>query len=438
MIPNQQKLVKKERNIEYYDYFIEDKPVLSDNEFLFFLPSGKNIFLGDGNRIIVINIESIYFAENNFLNTVCDYIKNKTIIIPDYKTASLYLKKEFLNQAISLENLMFIKNENLDFFNFLQTELKKGNYFEMMDYMYDNFCKYKNLSEDEKVYYNNLLTKDIATNILYNSYVYSESSMGGLFKKKDGLYAKKIEYSNKRAITGRIYCVDKFNIQNISHDDERRKSIISRFKNGFFINFDYESFETRLSMYLSENKKFIEDFCDKDLHEEMAKIIYGDEIIDKEKRKLGKDINHAFLFGAGKDRIYEIIDNIQDKDLTYSNIISFLSPISNKKEQILREEYKNFGYIKNYLGTFVYPNKGYALFNNYIQSTAADIVTRKIIAINDILRPYKTKITAAIHDSILIDFHPSESFLIDIIANEMKSFENFEFHVKTEKMFNLF
>ena len=76
------------------------------------------------------------------------------------------------------------------------------------------------------------------------------------------------------------------------------------------------------------------------------------------------------------------------------------------QQRTLDEEYKKMGYIKNYFGTFVYPNKDYALYNNYVQSTAADIIARKIISVYNILIEHKSKVISAVHDSILVDFHP--------------------------------
>ena len=424
-------------NLEHYDYFINDSLSLSDDEFVFLLPKKAVIFIKSGDKVISINIESIFFANGEFKQTVCNLLKDKTVVISDYKTASLYLTKELLSSAISVENLMRIKNEQLDVFNFVNSELNKEKFFETIDFVCDKFNEFKNLNEDEAIYYKNLVIKDAATDVLCNSFVYSNSSLDGLFTPKDNLYARKIQYSNKRAITGRIVCTDKFNIQNISHEDERRKSIISRFNGGCLINFDYNSFETRLSMFLTKDKEFIAKFSDKDLHEETAKIMFDKNIIDDSERKFAKDVNHAIIFGAGKDTVIKIMDNLPEKQEIYKEIKKFLYPIISKS-RVLDEEYKKNGYIKNYFGTFVYPNKDYALYNNYVQSSAADIIARKIIAVNSILSTFKSKIISAIHDSILVDFHPEEDFLIDLISKEMRQVGEFEFNMSHEKTLNLF
>ena len=165
--------------------------------------------------------------------------------------------------------------------------------------------------------------------------------------------------------------------------------------------------------------------------------MFDKNIIDDSERKFAKDVNHAIIFGAGKDTVIKIMDNLPEKQEIYKEIKKFLYPIISKS-RVLDEEYKKNGYIKNYFGTFVYPNKDYALYNNYVQSSAADIIARKIIAVNSILSTFKSKIISAIHDSILVDFHPEEDFLIDLISKEMRQVGEFEFNMSHEKTLNLF
>lgn len=423
--------------IECFDYFVKDTISLSEDEFVFLLPDKNIIFVKSGNKKLTINIESIFFATGEYRQYVFNLFKGKAIVIPDYKTASLYLTKDALNSAISLENLLAIKNDELNIFDFIHREMRDEKFFETLDFMSEKFNEIKDLSLDESVYFKNLNLKDRATDILSNSLVYSLVDMNGLFRKNENLFVRKIEYSNKRAITGRIICVDKFNIHTIAKNDLRRKAIVSRFEGGCLVNFDYTSFETMLSMYLTKDKDFISEFSSKDLHEETSKIIYEKSTVNQEERKFGKNVNHAIIFGAGRDTIIEMLTSIPNKENIYQSITGFLSPIL-KKAKTLDGEYKKNGYIKNYFGTFVYPNKDYALYNNYVQSAAADIITSKIISVNNILSGYKSKIVTAIHDSIIIDLFPGEEFLLEIISKDMRKVEDFEFNLTVEKMNNLF
>jgi hypothetical protein len=424
-------------NIDYYDFFLKEKIPLSIDEYVFFLPYKNIILLKSGNKIIFVNIESIYFAKGEYKNFISKELKDKIIIVSDYKTASLYLPKETVNSCISIENLSWIKNDKNDFFDFIQGELKREKFFESIEFLSNKFNEIKNLNDSEEIAYKNLLVKDVATNILSNAIVYSNHDMDGLFKKHGKYFVKKIEYSNKRAITGRIMCHDKFNIQNLQNDDERRKFIISRFEGGYLVDFDYTSFETTLSMYLTGDRDFIEKFSDKDFHEEVAKIIYDKNNIDSDERSFAKSVTHPVVYGAGKNTVIEIIKDFENKEDIYDEIMKFLSPIL-KKAKELKEEFENNGYIKNYFGSIIYPQKSYALYNNYIQSSAADIIARKIISVNNILIPYKSKIITAVHDNIIVDMSPDEWFLIDIIEKEMESVLDLKFSLTKEKRPNLF
>jgi len=423
--------------VDYYDFFIKKSITLASDAYVFLLPYKNIVFLKTGKRVISINVESIFFAENEFKKFLSEALSGKIIVISDYKTACAYLTKESANLAVSVENLMWIKNDPLNIYEYINGELKKENIIEAIDFLQDKFYELKNLNKDEEVCYKNLETKDIATNILSNSILYSKVNIEGLFKKTGKLFYRKIEYSNKRAITGRIICSDNFNIQNMPNEDERRKLITSRFENGFFIDFDYISFETRLSMYLTKDKDFINRFSDKDFHVEIAKIIYDKNIIEEEERKFAKNITHAVIYGAGKDTVINIIKDFENKEEIYSNIVHFLSPILSKSKQLKSELEKN-GFIKNYFGTIIYPQKSYAVYNNYIQSSAADIIARKIISVNSILSGYKSKIITAVHDNIIVDFHPSEEFLIDDILEEMETISDLRFNLTSKKMLNLY
>ena len=90
-----------------------------------------------------------------------------------------------------------------------------------------------------------------------------------------------LRYSDKRTITGRINCVDSFNPQMLPKDSNIRKQIVSRYNGGTIAVFDYKSFETRLSMYLSRDEEFILSNMNSDLHYNTAKAMFGDIEITK-------------------------------------------------------------------------------------------------------------------------------------------------------------
>jgi DNA polymerase I-like protein with 3'-5' exonuclease and polymerase domains len=240
-----------------------------------------------------------------------------------------------------------------------------------------------------------------------------------------------LRYSDKRTITGRINCVDRFNPQMLPKDSSIREQMISRYNNGKIVIFDYKSFETRLSMYLSRDEEFIITNMNSDLHLNTAKAIFQHDDLNNEQRKLGKDINHAILYGGGNALLKNIISesNIEDVDESISRVKNFLEPILNTSNYI-NDVYKELGYIINPFGTLIKPNKSYAAFNNYVQSTAADIVVDKISEIKDWLKNKSSSFMFQVHDSFVLDISPEDLNATEEIKSILSKYNDMVFDIE--------
>lgn len=422
--------------ISSFDYFTDKQISLGQDKFVFCFINKNILYIKNSGKIISINLESIHFAEIDFKIFLEEIFLDKVLVFTKYKSNINYINKNLLDKSVFLESILRIKNSHLEFEDLIKSLSKKEDFFTILNNIENYFLQNKDLSLYEKKCYKNFLIKDIATNILSNSFVFTNKKFEGFSDYNNNLFFKKLFYSNKNSLTGRITCSDKFNIQLLPKDSQDRKNIVSRFSNGFLVNFDYSSFETVLSMYLSGDNDFIQKYIDKDLHLETAKIVFNKEIISAEERDFSKKINHAIVYGAGKNTILNMLQQIPDKEIKYNNIIQQINPILTKNNN-LTLEFKEKGYIKNYFGTFIFPKKEYALYNNYIQSSASDIISRKIIEINSYLKGFKSKIITSTHDNIIVDISPDEEFLISEILNKMKSIDIFNFKVNYEKLKNL-
>jgi len=423
--------------IHSYDYFLNKESLLLENERFVYSFLYKNIlYLKTGDKLVSVNLESVYFATGQFKNFLTTLFKDKVIVFPNYKMAQKIFTADLLHNTVFLENFIRLKNDEINLDEYLAKKLKEENYFDILNEMQKIFESLSKLSQEEKRCYKNLLIKDVATSILSNSLIFLNVPFKNFEIKENGLYAKKLSYSNKRTLTGRITCTDKFNIQMMPKSDETRNNIVSRFKGGSLVNFDYSSFETILSMYLTKDDIFIQQYLEKDIHEETAKIIFNKNIVSKNERDFAKKTNHSIVYGAGKNTIIDSLKSFPNPESVYKNITEILKPILNSRQSLM-EEFKNKEYIKNYFGTFVYPQKDYAIYNNYIQSTAADIVAKKIIEIHSFLLKYNSKIMTSIIDSIVVDIHPDEEYLIENIVEKMSKIDSISLKISYEKMQNL-
>ena len=87
-----------------------------------------------------------------------------------------------------------------------------------------------------------------------------------------------------------------------------------------------------------------------------------------------------------------------------------------KKSDEIYEESKERGYVINPWGTIVRPEKEWAYFNNFIQSSAVEIIVDKLYQIKDFLRNYQSQFLFQVHDSLIFDIHPKESMIIRDLA----------------------
>jgi DNA polymerase I-like protein with 3'-5' exonuclease and polymerase domains len=157
-------------------------------------------------------------------------------------------------------------------------------------------------------------------------------------------------------------------------------------------------------------------------------MIFGDE----EHRKIGKDINYGLLYGKSVESVLN--DLYRDNTIEISReelrekLIKFVEPINILKNN-LAEEYKANECIKNYFHRTIVPEEEYKCLNNYIQSTAADFLIRKILKIQDLLEQYSNSNCLLLqnHDSILFNLNlkeVEETQLVECIIEVLESDED--------------
>lgn len=204
------------------------------------------------------------------------------------------------------------------------------------------------------------------------------------------------KYNGTDKVTGRIYAISSgFSLQTLT---KNFKEIIVAEDNCLLLEFDYKYFEYYL---LSQ----IIDFpIDSDPHSSVSKLIFGTD----EHRDIAKTINYGLLYGKSLDNTIEELYRDHVIQLSKETLKDKLLPIVNAIEIFsdqLIKRLKKEGYISNYFGRQITPEKIYASFNNYIQSTAADFVIIKIKKLADYLskKDPLNRIVLQNHDSILLN-----------------------------------
>jgi hypothetical protein len=407
--------------------------------------SGKALFMyneENPDKTIGISLESMKYAGVDVKKAIVAIMEKYSPVCLSYSNISPYVTES--------NNLVFPTIENL-FWARYNEEISEKNFYDfMMDTESDRFIpflmfelyKRQTISDNEKVYMDRLIKKDLITEWLSKRELFFDKSYVNekiVFKKSpDNMPYIRLTYSDKRTITGRINCVDRrFNPQNIARESPERKMIVSRFKNGKIVVFDYVSFETKISLFLSQDKKFIEKYKNKDLHEETAKVIYEKKQVNSQERSVGKSINHTLLYGGGEEVLNKHLNGIEDKENALERVREFLSPIIETSEQ-LKNSADEIGYLINTFGTIVRPQKSWASFSNYVSALAADMLVEKLYDIKEFTSKHKSKFLFQVHDSFVFDIHPDEKDIIEEIEKLLSNFKDINFQVKSSAGNNLY
>jgi hypothetical protein len=400
-------------------------------------------YIHNENETYAISLSSLEFSGKDIKKIMTSLINKIECTIFSYQNITNYTYIDEIRDVMTLENMFWSKDlkyiEPKDFTNiFLLKDIHKNIPLLMKILMSNN-----KITQDEINSCKRQSKKDKITSWLSTNKIYFEESFNPTKEIRCKFENNKkytiLKYSDKRTITGRINCIDNFNPQTLPKDSEIRKSIISRFEGGEIVSFDYKSFETRLSMYLSRDMDFINQNLNSDFHINTAKVIFLNEEPTLEQREIGKNINHAILYGGGDKLLNTIIakSNINDIEESIKRVKVFLAPILDTSNYI-NDVYKELGYIVNPFGTLIKPNKTYAAFNNYVQSTAADIVVDKLEEIKQWSKNKKSSLIFQVFDSFVFDISPEDKNAVEELYNILYKYNDMIFEIEYKRGRNYF
>ena len=197
------------------------------------------------------------------------------------------------------------------------------------------------------------------------------------------------DYNIFGSITGRLG-LNKGSFPLLNLKREHREII--KPNNDFFVELDYNAAEARVVLSLLD----IEQPTD-DIHEHHAKHLYRGSMSRAEAKK----------------RFFAWLYNPNSED--------HLSNSQYNREQILKQHYMN-DYVETLFGRKIKCDDFHA-FNYLIQSTCADMVLDRMVAIHGMLKGRKSCVAFTLHDSIILDFSSDDRDLIKSIVEEYRNTE---------------
>lgn len=144
----------------------------------------------------------------------------------------------------------------------------------------------------------------------------------------------------------------------------------------------------------------------------------------KRLRGLGKATNFAKNYGATTKALMEQFGFDQETAKKLNDGYYRAFPKILDYQKAVSQTFYRRGFVKNRYGRRYYLDNNrfvYRLYNYVIQGTCADMLKEKIIEIDKLLLPYKTRFQMNIHDELSFEFYKGEEFLIPLIKQIMEN-----------------
>jgi len=247
-------------------------------------------------------------------------------------------------------------------------------------------------------------------------------------------------YNQTVAATGRLSSTDP-NLQNIPIRSEEGRRIRQAFiapKGYKMLAADYSQVELRIMAHLSEDESLLKAFADGvDVHRATAAEVFGvglDEV-EPEQRRAAKAINFGLIYGMSAFGLAKQLNIGRYEAQDYIDVYFARYPGVKVYMDKTREQAHDRGYVETVFGRRLYlpeinsrngQRRQYAertAINAPMQGTAADIIKRAMIAVDNALSAGKVdaKVVMQVHDELVVEVLAKDvKAVTDLLRMEME------------------
>ncbi|GKW04732.1 DNA polymerase I [Pectobacterium carotovorum subsp. carotovorum] len=233
-------------------------------------------------------------------------------------------------------------------------------------------------------------------------------------------------YHQAVAATGRLSSSDP-NLQNIPVRNDEGRRIRQAFiapKGYSIVAADYSQIELRIMAHLSGDKGLLNAFANGlDIHRATASEVFGTALdkVTSEQRRSAKAINFGLIYGMSAFGLSRQLNIPRSESQKYMNLYFERYPGVQDYMERTRQQAAEHGYVSTLDGRRLYlpdihsrnamARKGAerAAINAPMQGTAADIIKKAMISIDDWLQKDAPKVTMImqVHDELVFEIHDS-------------------------------
>lgn len=244
-------------------------------------------------------------------------------------------------------------------------------------------------------------------------------------------------YNQAVASTGRLSSTDP-NLQNIPVRTEEGRRIREAFiaEDGYrLLAADYSQIELRIMAHLSEDAGLVKAFeAGLDVHRATAAEVFGVplEAVESDQRRSAKAINFGLIYGMSAFGLAKQLDIPRGEAQEYINL--YFDRFAGVKQYMdeTRAKAKEQGFVQTVFGRRLYLpdiNARNAQMRNYaertainapMQGTAADIIKRAMIDVDDWLREddIDARIIMQVHDELVLEVKAGE---LDAVGEKVRT-----------------
>ncbi|HEY1846858.1 MAG TPA: DNA polymerase I [Buttiauxella sp.] len=234
-------------------------------------------------------------------------------------------------------------------------------------------------------------------------------------------------YHQAVAATGRLSSTDP-NLQNIPVRNEEGRRIRQAFiapEDYLIVSADYSQIELRIMAHLSRDDGLLSAFAEgKDIHRATAAEVFGLplESVSGEQRRSAKAINFGLIYGMSAFGLSRQLNIPRKESQKYMDLYFERYPGVLEYMERTRRQAKEQGYVETLDGRRLYlpdinssnaarrAGAERAAINAPMQGTAADIIKRAMIAVDEWLQRDKprVKMIMQVHDELVFEVHKDD------------------------------
>jgi len=219
-------------------------------------------------------------------------------------------------------------------------------------------------------------------------------------------------FSTHGAVTGRFTSSNP-NLQNVDRKGAQRTAMVSRFKNGKILQFDYSQHEMRCDAAIAGVEWMLDAYKHgRDLHDETVKRLA--DIGIHTDRPRAKNVNFSVLYEISPAGLHEQYGIPEAEGRVLLKSWLKMSPEQVRYYGRVRDQMESNKCVTNIFGHKRHVHRTHSRRelrqggNFGIQSVAFEICGMSMIAAEEYLTDMKSLLILQIHDSVVIDAHPSE------------------------------